>query len=142
MTAIRCTVGVVDGVEVKFGLHRGPSLSPSSFTLVMDMLTCEIRQDAQWSLMFDDEILLINELKEQLQQVEGNSERWRNARDSRGMRVSWSNPEYNMGLCDNSGTILLQNEKWEEVEGCKFRRSTVKSRGDCGNEGKKRVQAG
>lgn len=140
VTAIRCTVGVTNEFEVKVGLHQGSVLSPFLFAMVMDRLTDEIRQESPWTMMFADDIVLCSETKEQ---VEGNLERWRDALEKRGMRVSRSKTEY-MGLNEKEirGTIMLQNEEVKKVDEFKYLGSTIKSSGDCGSEVKKRIQAG
>ena len=46
-TAMRCVVGVTDGIEVKVGLHQGSALSP--FAMVMDRMTDDISEDAPWT---------------------------------------------------------------------------------------------
>ena len=53
-TALICAVGVTEGFEVKVGLHQGSALSPSLFAMVMDWITDEIRQEAQWTILFAD----------------------------------------------------------------------------------------
>ena len=43
-TAVRCAIGVTEGIEVKMGLHQGSALSPCLFAMVMDRMADEIRE--------------------------------------------------------------------------------------------------
>ena len=57
-TAVRCAVGVTEGFEVKVGLHQGSALSPCLFAMVMDRMTDDIRDEAPWTMMFADDIVI------------------------------------------------------------------------------------
>ena len=63
-TAVRCAVGVIEGFEVKVGLHQGSALSPCLFAMVMDRMTDDIREEAPWTMMFADDIVICSESKE------------------------------------------------------------------------------
>lgn len=43
MTAVRCSVGLKDGLKVNVGLHQGSAFSPFLFAMVINRLTVEIR---------------------------------------------------------------------------------------------------
>ena len=141
-TAVRCAVGVTEGFEVKVGLHQGSALSPCLFAMMMDRMTDEIREEAPWTMMFADDIVICSESKEQ---VEEKLEIWRYALERRGMKVNRRKTEY---MCVNerqdngSGTVTMQGEEVAKVEDFKYLGSTVQSNGECGREVKKRVQAG
>ena len=141
-TAVRCAVGVTEGFEVKVGLHQGSVLSPCLFAMVMDRMTDEIREEAPWTMMFADDIVICSESKDQ---VEEKLESWRYAWERRGMKVNRRKTEY---MCVNerqdngSGTVTMQGEEVAKVEDFKYMGSTVQSNGECGREVKKRVQAG
>ena len=45
LTAVKSSVGVMDGFKLEVGLHKGAALSPFLFAMVMDRLTDEIRQE-------------------------------------------------------------------------------------------------
>ncbi|KAK3544134.1 hypothetical protein QTP86_002802, partial [Hemibagrus guttatus] len=139
-TVVRCAVGQTEEFKVEVGLHQGSALSPFLFTIVMDQLSEEVRQESPWTMMFADDIVICSESREQ---VEENLERWRFALERRGMKVSRSKTEY---MCVNeregSGTVRLQGEEVKKVQEFKYLGSTVQSNGECGKEVKKRVQAG
>ena len=63
-TAVRCAVRVTEGFEVKVGLHQGSALSPCLFAMVMNRMTDEIREEAPWTMMFADDIVICSESKE------------------------------------------------------------------------------
>lgn len=50
--------------------------------MVMDRLTDRVRQEAPWTMMFADDIVICGESKEQ---VEESLEKWRSALEKRGM---------------------------------------------------------
>ena len=68
ITAVRCAVGVTEGFEVKVGLHQGSALSHCLFAMVMDRMTDDIREEAPWTMMFADDIVICSESKEWLEQ--------------------------------------------------------------------------
>ena len=44
---------------MKVGLHQGSALSPCLFAMVMDRLADEMRQEAPWTIMFTDDIVIV-----------------------------------------------------------------------------------
>ena len=84
-TAVRCALGVTEGFEVKVGLHQGSALILCLFAMVMDRMTDEIREEASWTMMFADDIVICSESKEQ---VEDKLDSWRYALERRGMKVN------------------------------------------------------
>ena len=58
-TAVRCAVGVTERFEVKVGLHQGSALSPCLLEMVMDRMTDLIREEAPWTMMFADYIVIL-----------------------------------------------------------------------------------
>ena len=107
-------------------------------------MTDEIREEAPWTMMFADDIVICSESKEQ---VEEKLESWRYAWERRGMKVNLyrRKTEY---MCVNerqdtgSGTVKMQGEEVAKVDDFKYLGSTVQSNGECGREVKKRVKAG
>ena len=90
-TAVRYAVGVTEGFDVKVGLHQGSELSPCLCAMVMDRMTDEIREEAPWTMMFADDIVICSESKEQ---VEEKLESLRYAMERRGMKVNRRKTEY------------------------------------------------
>ena len=140
ITAVRCAVGVTEGFEVKAGLHQGSALNPCLFALVMDRMTDDIREEAPWTMMFADDIVICSESKER---VEEKLESWIYALERRGMKVNSRKTEY---VCVNErqvkGTVKMQGEEVAKVEDFKDLGSTVQSNRECGRDVKKIVQAG
>ncbi|KAK2921830.1 hypothetical protein Q8A73_001315 [Channa argus] len=139
-TVVRFAVGVTEEFKVEVGLHQGSALSPFLFSLLMDRLTDEVRQESPWTMMFADNIVICSESREQLEE---NLERWRSALENRGMKLSRSKTEY---MCvnerDPGGTMRLKGVEVKKVQDFKYLGSTVQSNGECGKEVKRRVQAG
>ncbi|KAL6498008.1 hypothetical protein OROGR_028405 [Orobanche gracilis] len=81
-------------------VHQGSALSPFLFAIVMDELTRGIQNDVPWCMMFADDIVLIDETKDEVQQK---LELWRDTLEARGFRLSRSKTEYmECRFCDNS----------------------------------------
>ena len=95
------------------------------FAMMMDRMTDEIREEAPWTMMFADDIVICSESKEQ---VEEKLESWRYALERRGMKVNMRKTEY---MCvnerqDNSiVTVKMQGEEVAKVEDFKYLGSTV-----------------
>ena len=70
-TAVRCAVGVTERFEVMVGLHQGSALIPCLFAMLMDIMTDEIREEAPWTMMFADDIVICSESKEQVEEKLG-----------------------------------------------------------------------
>ncbi|XP_061649478.1 band 4.1-like protein 5 isoform X3 [Phyllopteryx taeniolatus] len=139
-TVVRCAVGVTDKFKVEVRLHPGSALSPFLFAGVMDRLTDEVRLESPWTVMFADDIVICSESREQ---VEEQLKRWRDALESRGMKISRSKTEYMcMNVRGGGGRVRLQGEEIARVEDFKYLGSTIQSNGDYGQEVKKWVQAG
>ena len=90
MSAVKFTVGVKDGFKVEVGLPQGSALSPFLFTMVMDRLTDELRQEYPWMMMFADDIVICSE---SMEQVEENLQRWRHMLNRRRMKVGSEDAE-------------------------------------------------
>ena len=140
MTAVRCAVGMTEWFKVGVGLHQGSALSPFLFAMLMDWLTNEVREESPWTMMFADNIVICGETREE---VEIGLERWRDALEKRGMKVSRSKTEY---MCvnerGNGNRIQMQGEEVSKVEEFKYLGTTVQGNGECDREVKKRIQAG
>ena len=110
--------------------------------MMIDRMTYEIREEAPWTMMLADDIVICSESKEQ---VEEKLESWRYALERRGMKVNRRKTEY---MCvierqdNSSGTVKMQGEEVAKVEDFKYLGSTVQSNGECGREVKKRQEAG
>ena len=65
-TRVRTLVGDTDNFSIDIGLHQGSALSPFLFTIIMDELIRGIQDEIPWSMLFADNIVLIDETKEGL----------------------------------------------------------------------------
>ena len=82
---------MTEGFGVNVGLHQGSALSPFLFAILMDRLTDEVRKDSPWNMMFADDIVICEKSKKQAEET---LEKWRNALEKRGMKVSRAKTEY------------------------------------------------
>jgi len=62
-TRVTTLVGDTDDFPIDIGLHQGSALSPFLFPIVMDNLTRGIQAELPWSLLFADDIVLIDETR-------------------------------------------------------------------------------
>ncbi|XP_070007631.1 secreted RxLR effector protein 78-like [Nicotiana sylvestris] len=76
---VRTVGGDSEDFPVVMGLHQGSALSPFLFALVMDALTHHIQGDVPWSMLFADDIVLIDESRTG---VNERLEVWRQALES------------------------------------------------------------
>ena len=97
MTEVQCAVGKTSPFKVEVGVHQGSALSPFVFATVMDYLIEEVRREAPWNMLFADDVILISEIREGAEEELG---RWREALESRGLKVSTTKTEY---MCVNKG---------------------------------------
>ena len=139
-TTVRTAAGNTEPFEVRVGLHQGSALSPLLFSIVIDVLTEQVRRNAPWNILYADDVVLLNETKDE---AERELEKWREALEQRGLRVSRSKTEY---LCIGEEkarpAVRLGEEEIAEVREFKYLGSTVQSDGGCKREVKKRTQAG
>ena len=89
-TTVRTAVGQTEPFRVRVGLHQGSALSSLLFAIVMDVLTEHIRRRSPWNMMYADDVVLLNDSKEE---AERELECWRKALEWRGLRVSRSKTE-------------------------------------------------
>ncbi|XP_070013149.1 uncharacterized protein [Nicotiana sylvestris] len=73
------------------GLHQGSALSPFLFALVMDVLTRHIQGEVPWCMLFVDDIVLIDEMRDS---VNAQLEVWRQTLESKGFKLSRTKTEY------------------------------------------------
>ena len=89
-TTVRSAAGLTEEFKVGVGLHQGSAFSPF-FCHHMDKLTEDIWKDAQWDMLFADDIMLS---RKNYRKLEDDLEIWRNALEKRGLKVSRSKIEY------------------------------------------------
>ena len=77
--------GVSEEFDIKVGLHQGSVLSPFLFTIVIDVLSKDVRKGAPWELLFADDLVITVETKEELQErvVE-----WQGSMESGALRMN------------------------------------------------------
>ena len=139
-TQVRTSEGMTDMFEVRVGLHQGSSLSPYLFNVVMDVITKDVREEAPWTMMFADDVVLCDETAAGLEEK---LERWRDALESRGLKISRSKTEY---MCCNEenerARVHLQGNLVKKVEKFKYLGSCLKNDGELDDEVNNKIQAG
>ncbi|XP_052193027.1 uncharacterized protein LOC127801710 [Diospyros lotus] len=90
-TRVRTCGGDTEPFKITIGLHQGSALSLYLFALVMDELTKDIQTEVPWCMLFTDDIVLVDEIKEG---VNTKLELWRNNLESKGLKLSRKKTEY------------------------------------------------
>ncbi|XP_063384465.1 uncharacterized protein LOC134670305 [Cydia fagiglandana] len=90
-TQIRSTAGITHPFKVEVGVHQGSALSPLLFNLCMDYITRNIQKEIPWSLMYADDIVLVENNASELQKV---LDGWVAEIEKHGLRVSRTKTEF------------------------------------------------
>ena len=61
VTSVRTSDGGTDDFSIRIGLHKGSTLIPYLFALVMDEVTRDIQGDIPWCMLFADDVVLVDE---------------------------------------------------------------------------------
>ena len=138
-TVVRCAAGTSEPYAVEVGLHQGSAFSPFLFAIMMDSLTENIRKEAAWQMMFEDDVVLCAREKYVL---ELELEQWREALEKRVMKMPSAKTEY---MCLDGtplGSVNMQSAQLPQVTEFKYLGSTLQSDGDMTSEINKRNQCG
>ena len=138
---MRCATGLTEPFNGKVGLHQRSALSPLLFAVVKDKLTGEVSNEAPWSMIFTDDMVLVRVIREEIEQ---DLERWRNSLERRGIKVSRTKTDY---LCANEQemrfpTVTMGGAEVPKVEGFIYLGSKGQADGRCASEIMKQMKAG
>ena len=137
-TQVKSTAGTTEQFNVRVGLHQGSTLSPYIFDLVMDVITSEVREGVPWSMMFADDVVVVDLTREG---VERKLEMWRQALEDRGLRISRAKTEYLwMGGEGKQGAVKLGTDNIKRVTTFKYLGSNVMDDGCMDSEINHRIQ--
>ena len=129
---------------ITVGLHQGSALSPYLFALIMDELTREIQDNVPWCMLFADDIVLIDETKTGLN---AKLERWREALETRGFKISRTKTEYMecdfSNRMETTGDIVqLEGQELPKRELFRYLGSIIHRHGDIAEDVTHRIKAG
>ena len=100
-------------------------------SLIMDELTKGIQDELPWCMLFTDDIVLIDEIREG---VNAKLERWKHALESTSFRVSRSKTEYMHcgfnGREEAGGEVTIDRLSIPKVEEFKYLGSIVQQNGE------------
>ncbi|XP_059282471.1 uncharacterized protein LOC132036212 [Lycium ferocissimum] len=126
------------------GLHQGSTLSPFLFSLVMDGLTRQIQGEVPWCMLFEDNIVLIDETRSG---VSAKLEVWRQTLESKGFKLSRTKTEYlecrfsdivhEAGMEVKLGTQIIQ-----KIDNFKYLGSIIQRNGEIDDDVTHRIGAG
>ena len=85
VTSVRTICGETSEFLVTVGLYQGSALISYLFALIMDELTAHIQEQAPWCMLYADDIVFVDESRDSLN---AKPERWREALESKGFKVS------------------------------------------------------
>ena len=84
-TKVRVGSRLSEEFSVKVGVHQGFVLSPLLFAMVIDEVTENARKGWMKQILYADDLVLMGETMEELRE---NFDEWREAFESKGMRVN------------------------------------------------------
>jgi hypothetical protein len=61
VTSVRTSDGDTNDFPINIGLHQGSALSSYLFALVMDEVTKDIQGGIPWCMLFEDDVVLVDE---------------------------------------------------------------------------------
>ena len=138
-TVVKCAAGTSNPFTVEVGLHQGSALSPFLFAIIMDVLTEGVRKSAPWQMLFADDVVLCAQERKELEEE---LEKWRDALEKRGMKVSRAKTEYMCLHGTSQGGVRMESQQLPEVTEFKYLGSTLQSNGGVDAEINKRTQSG
>ena len=89
--SVRTLIGSTESFEVKVGLHQISAISPLLFITVMDLISKEVGRGPPHAMLFADDLVLGENTREE---AEEQLELWRNAIETKGLRVIRNKTEY------------------------------------------------
>ena len=132
--------GYVQRFPVTVGLPEGSALSPYLFNLVMDVIVRDVLEKAPWTMLFAHDTVLVAETREE---VEEKLNRWRDALESRGLKISRDITEYmQMGQQDDGNQLYSAHKRFNKVEAVRYLGSNLSQDGELDREINGRIQAG
>jgi len=133
-------VGITDEFNIKVGLHQGSTLSPYIFDLIMDVLSEGIREEAPWTMLFADDIVLVCNTKESLRDK---LSQWKRALEDRGLKISRTKSEYlSFNDFEEENGVEMDDEIIKRVPAFKYLGSHVTEDGELDVEVNQRIQSG
>ena len=91
VTSVRTTCRETSEFPVTICLYQGLALSPHLFALIMDELTAHIQEEVPWCMLFADEIVLVDELRDG---VNAKLERWYETLEPKGFKINHTKTQY------------------------------------------------
>jgi len=142
-TSVRSAAGDTEYFPVDIGLHQGSTWSPFLFMVIMDELTREIQDEVPWCMLFDEDIVLIDETRGG---PNAKLKKWRHSLESRGFILSRSKSEYLRcgfsGAEADSGEVTIGGVVIPRVEKFKYLGSIMEEKGDIDEDINHRIRVG
>lgn len=135
-----------DEFQVNVGVSQGSALSPLLFIIVLNHITSHLmNNETSWALIFADDIVLVADTREEL---EWELEKWREALETNGLRISRKKTEYmymNFTADATVGpqdTIRIASEPLNMVDAFTYLGSMISRDARCDRAVDHRIQAG
>ena len=142
-TKIKTRAGVSESFEVKIGVHRGSTLSPYLFNLVLDELLKGVALEVPWCMLVADDMVIIGESE---QEVESVLEQVREALESKGLKVNRDKTEHMesrwKGEQEGASRVKLQNGLLNKMKEFKYLGALVEEGEELDREVERIAQAG
>ncbi|XP_067139351.1 uncharacterized protein [Centruroides vittatus] len=138
-TQVKGSVSITEGFFVNVDLHHGSALSPYLFDLIMDVLVCDVKCEAPWSMLFADDIVLCELFQTK---AEKKLEDWRKVLEERGMKISRTKTAYMTLNGRDECNIKIQNVPLPLVPSFKYLGTFIEMGGGLKLEVQHRIQCG
>jgi len=143
VTSIRSPSGETSQFPITVGLHQGSALSPYLFALIMDDLTGHIQDEVPWCMLFADDIVLIDETK---RGINSKLERWREALETKGFKISRTKTEYMECKFSNKSIdntmVKLEDKEILKSDHFRYLGSIISQDGEIGEDVTHRIKVG
>ena len=104
----------------------------------MDTVTADLQAPHPWSLLYADDVLLMDEERQELQHQ---TQQWKNRLDENGMRLNTTKTEYMECGPKTDGSINISGEDLKKATQFKYLGSIISSDGDTLPDARARVNA-
>jgi hypothetical protein len=105
VTSVRTSDGDINDFPINIGLHQGSALSPYLFALVMDEVTRDMQGGIPWCMLFEDDVVFVDESRTG---VDKKLELWRRILKAKDFILSRSKTEYMK--CDFNATTQEEGD--------------------------------
>ncbi|KAG8136472.1 hypothetical protein E2320_005055 [Naja naja] len=94
------------------GVHQGSALPPLLFILVMDTIMHDLQQNAPWTMLYADDVMLASTIRGELQQQ---VQTWNERLNHFGFRLNIKKTEY-LETVTTPGMLQINGENLKKLD--------------------------